>query len=270
MKNSETLIEVGEKIRKHLFDADRLSGRADQERLSAGKYLIAIRPRVEVEGFGWNEWCEENVRRSRSYIAKLMKLAVAEDPEAAVEQDREDARRRKAEQRERDDSLRKSVCDVTDMETQQILNVTEEERVAAAAAEIRRQQAMKGAFEAEKEARRVQEEPAEPGLMLQVENGADDGADEQDDAEFRYSNYLLTKFESEEGKTPRKVVQIKLDKFRHAIATIVIDVKSFVLPDGFIPPLSFDEAQKALKELDIVEECADKLRESIRNAIIPE
>jgi hypothetical protein len=63
-------------------------------RLDAGRMLRSLRCRVEAGGEGWWKWQKGKFDRSRKDIEKLMRLAGAEDPEAAAEQEQRQARER--------------------------------------------------------------------------------------------------------------------------------------------------------------------------------
>ena len=135
---------------------------ADGNRLLAGQRLLALRKRVSNLGrSGWVSWGERHIGRSRSEIGRLMRLARSADPKATLEEQREDNRRQKAEQRERDKSLRNNGPDVRAAKTQQLLAVAQEEKTAAAAAAQRRQEVMAEKFRVDQEARAVQRVRAE-------------------------------------------------------------------------------------------------------------
>jgi hypothetical protein len=63
-------------------------------RLDAGRLLLELRARVEAEGGGWWKWQEGKFDRSRKDMEKLMRMASAEEPEAAVQAERAGARAR--------------------------------------------------------------------------------------------------------------------------------------------------------------------------------
>ena len=156
LKNTETLEQSALYVCSLLESASKFDSSAFETRLEAGRRLLALRPRVEAEGFGWNSWCEHNINRSRGEIAKAMRLARSADPEAAAEAERENNRRQKAEQRERDKQSLQNDVSVRDAETQQILTVAKEEKADAAAAAQRRQEALAAAFQADREALEAQ------------------------------------------------------------------------------------------------------------------
>jgi hypothetical protein len=79
-------------INRYIGLALRADANADSYRLSAGRELIRVRPKVEAAGHGWEAWCAENIRRSMRDIRKLMRMAGANDPETALEDERENRR----------------------------------------------------------------------------------------------------------------------------------------------------------------------------------
>jgi len=85
-------------IRAHLCDANNAQARCMKLRIAAGMKLIELRERIEVKKelgeVDWWKWCETNIRRSRKDCERLMRLAGADDPEAALEADNAKARDR--------------------------------------------------------------------------------------------------------------------------------------------------------------------------------
>jgi hypothetical protein len=77
-------------INRHLALADKAEGSAKSHRISAGRELIAAREHVSPGE--WIAWCKANIKRSYRDIKRLTKIAGADDPEAALEQDRAKAR----------------------------------------------------------------------------------------------------------------------------------------------------------------------------------
>lgn len=73
-------------INHHLALAAKAKSRFDDHRLRAGQELIEARN--HVPSGEWLEWCRKNFSRSRQDIARVMKLAAADDPEGALEQER--------------------------------------------------------------------------------------------------------------------------------------------------------------------------------------
>ena len=75
-------------IRRQLLDADRAEVRRNQHRLAARQLLLRLRQRIEAGEDGdiaWWDWFEENIERSRKDGERLMRIASAEDPKAALE-----------------------------------------------------------------------------------------------------------------------------------------------------------------------------------------
>jgi len=85
---------------------DKAMDKAKQHRISTGMRLIEARQRVEAgeagEGVGWIEWCRANVKRSIRDIQRVMRIARAEDTEAAVEAEKAANREAQAAKRARD------------------------------------------------------------------------------------------------------------------------------------------------------------------------
>jgi hypothetical protein len=77
-------------IRLHIASARQLDASAAGHRIQAGLELIEARRLVEPGR--WIEWCNANIRRSRQDIAQLIKIASADDPQAALEVSRARAR----------------------------------------------------------------------------------------------------------------------------------------------------------------------------------
>ena len=92
------IAEVVVEIRRQLLDADRAEVRRNQHRLAAGQLLLRLRQRIEAGEDGdiaWWDWFEENIERSRKDGERLMRIASAEDPKAALEVERAKDRERK-------------------------------------------------------------------------------------------------------------------------------------------------------------------------------
>jgi hypothetical protein len=73
-------------INRHIELILKAEGRAGYHRLRAGQELISARKHVPPGE--WKAWCETNIKRSYRDIKRLLKIAGAEDPEAALEQER--------------------------------------------------------------------------------------------------------------------------------------------------------------------------------------
>jgi hypothetical protein len=55
-------------------------------RLNAGRMLLELRHQVEAEGADWWQWQKGHFSRSRKDLEKLMRLASADETEAAIEE----------------------------------------------------------------------------------------------------------------------------------------------------------------------------------------
>src|SRR5947209_8146511 len=91
----DTLEVVTRAVNAHLkkaaerqSEADRLKTKADDHRISAGLLLIGLRTRVDAgeagEDMTWTRYVRDNIDRSERDCRKLMRLAGAPDPEAAL------------------------------------------------------------------------------------------------------------------------------------------------------------------------------------------
>ena len=87
------IADVVRQIKTYLYYATTLEGRADKHRLQAGQLLLQLRQRIESGEEGndldWWPWCEKHIERSRSDCKRLMEIAAADDPEQALEDERE-------------------------------------------------------------------------------------------------------------------------------------------------------------------------------------
>jgi hypothetical protein len=92
-------------IAGHVYDANRARNKYDSHRLAAGQKLVELRGLVEASGDDWWKWWDGNqdrfLLRSRKDCEKLIKLASAENPEQAFEQERERVRVAVAKSREK-------------------------------------------------------------------------------------------------------------------------------------------------------------------------
>ena len=100
-------------INAHLDEAQNLGERCVFLRLLAGKELIEARALVEPGQ--WIAWCAANIKRSRSDIAAVMKLAADPEPEKALELER--AKRAEGMRRVRADKHVRHVADIATTET---------------------------------------------------------------------------------------------------------------------------------------------------------
>lgn len=83
-------------IRAHLYDAKNAEVRRDKFRLQAGQKLLGLRKRVEAGECGkvsWWDWFETQDLGSRSNAEKLMRIAGADDPDAALEAEQQRVKR---------------------------------------------------------------------------------------------------------------------------------------------------------------------------------
>src|SRR5262245_52365929 len=84
-----TIDELVTQIRGHVYDAKTLIGRANRHRVQAGQKLVEIRTRVEAGEVGeisWWDWFEQSkLGHSRSDAEKLLRLAAADDPDQAAD-----------------------------------------------------------------------------------------------------------------------------------------------------------------------------------------
>ena len=88
----------------HIYDADNAEARCLKHRLAAGQKLLSLRQRIEAGEEGdvaWWDWFEkQDIGRGRKDCEKLMRIASADDPEAALVEDREKTRLAVAKHRE--------------------------------------------------------------------------------------------------------------------------------------------------------------------------
>jgi hypothetical protein len=75
------------------------SNKAHHHRLDAGRMLNVLRKRIEAEGHDWWKWHNDHFARSKRDAQKLLAMASADDPEAAAEKERDEARQRMAKSR---------------------------------------------------------------------------------------------------------------------------------------------------------------------------
>jgi Protein of unknown function (DUF3102) len=84
-------------INRHIDLFLRAEGTWQAHRVRAGFELIAVRRRIPHGE--WEAWCADNIHRSMRDIQRLMKMAGAEDPEAAAEEERAEVREQVREHR---------------------------------------------------------------------------------------------------------------------------------------------------------------------------
>lgn len=91
--------EMVDEIHKQFAAAFDAGKKADRARIHAGRLLIALRKRIEAgevgENVSWWKWYDDHFARSKKDAMKVMKIASAEDPEAAHEAEIEKNRRQK-------------------------------------------------------------------------------------------------------------------------------------------------------------------------------
>jgi hypothetical protein len=88
--NEPTLADRAAEIIRLYEGLDRADGAAKRKRIEVGKALIEAREHVPPGE--WNAWCRTNIPRSRQDIARVMKMAGSDNPEAAHEAERTAAR----------------------------------------------------------------------------------------------------------------------------------------------------------------------------------
>lgn len=86
---SAPLADVATAINITLRLADEKEHAATNQRLQAGRMLGSLRKRVEADGQNWSKFAKDHFDRSRRDIEKVMRLANADDPEAAAASERE-------------------------------------------------------------------------------------------------------------------------------------------------------------------------------------
>jgi hypothetical protein len=93
---------VAAEINARFERASHYEKQATEHRIAAGLQLIEVRKRVdsgEAGEVGWEKWCAEHINRSQGDIRKVMRIAGAVDPQAALEQERANAAAGMAEHR---------------------------------------------------------------------------------------------------------------------------------------------------------------------------
>ena len=90
---SSTLEQWASSINDHFDKIEKSEVSASRHRLRAGAALIEVRKLIPHGE--WEDWCKANIRRSLGDIRKVMKLAGADDQEAALEKERSDDAERK-------------------------------------------------------------------------------------------------------------------------------------------------------------------------------
>lgn len=104
--NPSSLEARAASINRHIDLYLRADASQSAHRLRAGIELKMARDEVAASNWdrGWEAWCADNIHRSMRDIRRLMKIAEADDPEAAAEAERaSDAARKRADRAERTD-----------------------------------------------------------------------------------------------------------------------------------------------------------------------
>lgn len=88
--NPDSLEARAASINRHIDLYLRADASQSAHRLRAGIELKMARDEVAASGWnrGWEAWCADNIHRSMRDIRRLMKIAGADDPEAAAEAER--------------------------------------------------------------------------------------------------------------------------------------------------------------------------------------
>jgi hypothetical protein len=114
--------ELARQVRAHIHNAQNAIARLIKNREAAGQKLLELRHRVEAGEagkIGWWDWYEANIGRSRKDGEKLMRLAAAENPELAFEEERAKDRDRKRIARSRGADVRSiEVIEVEDADNE--------------------------------------------------------------------------------------------------------------------------------------------------------
>jgi hypothetical protein len=82
----EDLAARAAQINRHLDLLTKAEGNAGRHRLRAGQHLVEARKHVPPGE--WIVWCNANIKRGQRDIQRLMKIAGADDPDAALDQER--------------------------------------------------------------------------------------------------------------------------------------------------------------------------------------
>jgi hypothetical protein len=95
----KTIDDLVSEVAKHVFDLNRAQKRCDDLRLSVGRKLVELRGLVEASGADWWDWWDANRERmllsGRKDCERLLRIASADDPEAAIADERAKDRDRK-------------------------------------------------------------------------------------------------------------------------------------------------------------------------------
>jgi len=90
MSTTVALDGHAKRAREYLNKADESQSQWDDYRLKAGRELIAARRRVDAgeTDLSWPLWCAQYIKRSDRDIRRLMKMADADDPAQAREDEK--------------------------------------------------------------------------------------------------------------------------------------------------------------------------------------
>ena len=90
MSTTPALDTHAKRAREYLQNAEKADAEADDNRIKAGRELIAARRRVDAgeTDLPWSLWCALNIQRSDRDIRRLMALAGADDPAQAREDEK--------------------------------------------------------------------------------------------------------------------------------------------------------------------------------------
>ncbi len=95
----KTIDDLVLEIAGHVDDLSRAQARCNKLRLSAGLKLLELRGLVEADGADWWDWWEANKERmllhGRKDCERLLRIASADNPEAALADERAKDRDRK-------------------------------------------------------------------------------------------------------------------------------------------------------------------------------
>jgi hypothetical protein len=90
MSTTPALDTHAKRAREYLQNAEKADAEADDNRIKAGRELIAARRRVDAgeTDLTWSRWCAQYIERSDRDIRRLMALAGAGDPAQAREDEK--------------------------------------------------------------------------------------------------------------------------------------------------------------------------------------
>lgn len=119
-------------IRGHVHDAGRAESTCAKHQLRAGLLLIELRAQIERDGGDWWAFFDEKFTgyiKTRKYAEKLMRWARSDDPEAALDAERERVRKAVRKSRSlRNDQNENEEHDIVADALQLVARMSEEER----------------------------------------------------------------------------------------------------------------------------------------------